>query len=499
MPYHPDFLRQMTATLYNFFYIYWYETLSALYYLAALWVIFFMIGKKLDPIKTLSWSIVLIALPFVGLIFYIFLGQNYRKEKIFSLKEVRDLRVIDQLSRQQIAMFHKAGQYPPSMERCKNIITLLLNNSKAIFTEYNQVEIYSDGETTLAAMKAAMEEANDFIHLESYIIENDRIGNEVKDLLIRKAREGVEIRVIYDDVGSWNLSKKYVRSLQQEGVEIVPFAKVHLLRRSSMKVNYRNHRKILVVDGFVGFMGGINVADRYVTGGKFGAWRDTHLRIEGDAVPFLQAIFLMDWYFVTKKLLGQRKRYYPVGKKQAPCPMQIASSGPDSDWASVMQAYFAAIVQAKDHIYITTPYFTPNESILTAIKTASLSGVDVRLIIPARSDSRLVYSGTRSYFSELLEAGIKIYLYQKGFNHSKVMMVDGYFAAVGSANMDIRSFEHNFELISLIYDENITRKLEDQFHEDISYSRLVRLRWWNKRSGWSKMKEAFARLCSPLL
>ncbi|MDR0693833.1 MAG: cardiolipin synthase [Prevotellaceae bacterium] len=489
----------MTFALCDFLYMYWYELLSALYYITALWVIFFMVGKKLDPTKTISWSIVLIALPFVGLIFYIFLGQNYRKEKIFSLKEIRDLLVIDQLSKQQIAMFHKAGQYPLSVERCKNIITLLLNNSKAIFTEYNQVDIYHDGETTLAAMKAAMEQANDTIHLESYIIEDDEIGNEIKNVLIRKAREGVEIRVIYDDVGSWNLSKKYVRSLRQEGVEIFPFAKVHLLHRSGTKVNYRNHRKILVVDGYIGFMGGINVADRYVTGGKFGAWRDTHMRIEGDAVPFLQAIFLLDWYFITKKQLGQRKRYYPVGKKHAACPMQIAASGPDSDWASVMQAYFAAIVQAKDHIYITTPYFTPNESILTAIKTASLSGVDVRLIIPARSDSKLVYSGTRSYFSELLEAGIKIYLFQKGFNHSKVMMVDGYFAAVGSANMDIRSFEHNFEIISLIYDEEVTRKLEARFHEDMSYSRLVRLRWWNKRSGWSKMKEALARLCSPLL
>jgi cardiolipin synthase len=385
------------------------------------------------------------------------------------------------------------------VERCKNIITLLLNNSKAIFTEHNSVEIYSNGKTTLAAMKAAIGAARDSIHLESYIIEDDEIGNEIKNLLIQKAREGVEVRVIYDDVGSWNLSKKYVRSLRQEGVEIAPFAKVHLLHRSGTKVNYRNHRKILVVDGRVGFMGGINVADRYVTGGKFGAWRDTHMRIEGEAVLSLQAIFLMDWYFVTKKQMEQRKRYYPEVGKHAACPMQIASSGPDSDWASVMQAYFAAIVQAKDHIYITTPYFTPNESILTAIKTASLSGVDVRLIIPARSDSKIVYSSTRSYISELLEAGIKIYLFQRGFNHSKVIMIDGYFAAVGSANMDMRSLEHNFEIISLIYDEEITRKLEAQFHEDMSYSRLVRLRWWNKRSRWSQIKESLTRLCSPLL
>ncbi|MDR0729705.1 MAG: cardiolipin synthase [Prevotellaceae bacterium] len=486
-------------TLWQTIQTYWYELLTVCNFIAAVVIIFFMVGKKLDPIKTISWCVVLIAVPFAGLIFYLFLGRNYRKEKIFNRKEIHDLVVIDQLSKRQVALFRKAyDDTTDSVARYKRIITLLLNNSKAIYTDKNKVDVYTTGKATFAAMKAAIAQATDSIHLESYIIEDDTIGNEFKKLLIHKAREGVEVRVIYDDVGSWSLPKQYIQALKDGGVEIYPFAEVRILWLST-KVNYRNHRKILVVDGRVGFLGGINIADRYLTGGKFGTWRDTHMRIEGEAVHSLQTIFLLDWYFVSKKQLGQRLRYYPAHKVEDICPMQIASSGPDSDWASVMQTYFSAIAQAKDHIYIATPYFTPNESILSAVKVASLSGVDVRLIIPAHSDSKMVYFSTLSYLTELLEAGVKIYLFQKGFIHSKLMTIDGNFAAVGSANMDIRSFEHNFEIISLIYDEQITQKLETQFVEDICFSRLVRLRWWNKRSWLSKSKEALARLCSPLL
>ena len=475
------------------------EIITALHIVIIAVVVSIMVGKKLDPLRTISWSIVLIFLPFVGLIFYLFLGRNYRKEKIYSRKGITDIVSIDQLSKRQIALLSKgAKEYPDSVLQYKNIITLLLNNSKAIFTEHNKVDVYINGADTFMAIKEAIRNATDSIHLESYIIEDDKIGNEIKNLLIEKAREGLEVRVIYDDVGSWSLPKKYVKDLQEAGVEIYPFAKVRMLLLNT-KVNYRNHRKVLVVDGCIGFLGGINIADRYINGGKFGAWRDTHMRIEGEAVHSLQAIFLLDWYFVSKKQVGQRSRYYPESETETICPVQIAASGPDSDWSSISQTYFSAIAQAKDHIYIITPYFTPNESILTALKIASLSGVDVRLIIPARSDSKMVYFSTLSYLTELLEAGIKVYLFQKGFNHSKVMMVDGSFAAVGSANMDMRSFEHNFEIISLIYDKEITQHLEEQFRVDMGFSRLVRIRWWKKRSRVSKVKESIARLCSPIL
>ncbi len=487
------------SAFWNYCQVHWYELLTAFYFVLALIMIIIMVGKKSDPVKTISWSVVLIAFPLVGLIFYLFFGRNYRKEKIFNRKGLQDMVAVDQLSKRQVAMFRKADiQASDVVSRYKNIITLLLNNSKAIYTEHNKVDVYNNGSDTFDAIKAAIRMAKDSIHLESYIIADDKIGNEIKDLLIEKSREGIEVRVIYDDVGSWSLSKKYIQALKDAGVEIYPFSKVHILLLNT-KVNYRNHRKILVIDGCIGFMGGINIADRYIDGGQFCAWRDTHMRVEGESVLSLQAIFLLDWYFVSGKQLGQRIRYYPMYQTNCVCSLQIASSGPDSDWASVMQAYFAAIARAKDHIYITTPYFTPNESILTAIKTASLSGVDVRLIIPARSDSKMVYFSTLSYLSELLEAGVKVYLFQRGFNHSKVITVDGSFAAVGSANMDMRSLEHNFEIISLIYDEKIAQQLEEQFRVDMGYSRLVRLRWWQRRSWVSKMKESLARLCSPLL
>ncbi len=477
----------------------WAYLLLAIYFAIAVYNCVLIVLNKLDPVKTMSWVIVMLLLPYVGVFLYYFFGQNFRKNKIFSRKGLRDVKFIDLLSRQQILQI-KSGNWGdlPYEEKYKNLITLLIKNSKAILTSSNEVTLFFNGVSTFEAMKKAISEAKNSIHLESYIIENDKIGNEFKDLLLQKAAEGVEVRVIYDDVGSWSLSHSYIQSLKKGGAEIYPFSKVTFPWLTS-RVNYRNHRKILVVDGKIGFTGGINIADRYANGGYFGNWRDTHMCITGEAVHSLQAIFLLDWFFVSKKQLGQRSRYYPKNEVSNTCFVQIAACGPDSDWASIMQTYFAAIAGAKRRIYITTPYFTPNESILSAIKVASLSGVDVRLIIPAKSDTKITYWGTLSYMSELLDAGVKVYLFSKGFNHSKVMVVDGEFAAVGSANMDNRSFEHNFEISALIYDPKIAKELENQFMSDIKNSRLVRARWWNKRSNAEKVRESFARLMSPLL
>lgn len=460
-----------------------------------------MIHNKRDPIRTTMWIIVLIFIPIVGLIFYIFFGQNYRKTKIFNRKTLKDLKYIDRMIKQQLHMVRndEVFEYYPDKVKFKNIITLLLNNSKALLTEYNNIEVYNGGREAFEGIKKALLEATDSIHLEFYIINNDKIGNEIKDILLQKAQEGVEVRIIYDDVGSWSLSKKYINELKRAGVDIYPFMRVTFPILTS-KINYRNHRKIIVVDGKIGFMGGINIADRYIDGGIFGHWRDTHLRIEGEAVQMLQSIFLVDWYFVSKEiLLRRRKKYFPGHFVDTRHLVQIATSGPDSDWASIMQAYFAAINNAKRHIYINTPYFTPNESILTAIKTASLSGIDVRILLPEKSDSKLVYWSTLSYLTELMEAGVKVYLYRKGFNHAKVITIDGTFAAVGSANIDIRSFEHNFEVTAIIYDEEITRKIERQFHIDLRHSNQINYKEWNKRPFYITFKEGFARLFTPLL
>jgi cardiolipin synthase len=379
-------------------------------------------------------------------------------------------------------------------------MTLLLNNSKAIITEYNSVEMYHTGEQTFEAIKKALLSAKDHIHMEFYIIEDDKIGNEIKDILIRKAREGVNVRVIYDDVGSWGLPKKYIREIRRANGKIEPFMKVRLPFLSS-KLNYRNHRKILVVDGKVAFMGGINIADRYIDGGVFGYWSDTHMKIEGESVQSLQAIFMVDWYFVSKEILLRKHQIYvPDNTVNRQILIQIVTSGPDSDWASIMQTYFSVINSAKHHIYIATPYFTPNEGVLTAIKTASLSGVDVRLMLPEKNDSHLVYWSTLSYLSELMDAGVKVYLYNKGFTHSKFITADGHLSAVGSANLDMRSFEHNFEVMAIIYDEQITKELETSFQIDIqNNSKPVNPEKWENRPWYKNAEEGMARLLTPIL
>ena len=473
--------------------------LMAFYLMLALYIIIMMVLSRLDPVKTLSWIVVLLTLPYIGIILYLFLGQNHRKRKMYSRKGLRDVAVMDSLGKQQILqIYYSEWKNARKIAKFKNTILLQLNNSRALLTYKNKVTVYSNGVDTFDAMKKCIAGAHFSIHLESYIIEADRIGTEIKDLLIQKVQEGVEVRVIYDDIGSWKLPKQYVADLKKAGVKIFPFAKVRL-PWLSRTVNYRNHRKILVVDGRTGFLGGINIADRYMGAGNFNTWRDTHLRIEGEAVHSLQAVFLLDWFFVSKKQVGQRENYYPRFDIRDKHYVQIVPSGPDSDWASIMQAYFSAITQAKEHIYIITPYFTPNDSILTAIKVASLSGVDVRLILPDKSDSKLTYWSTMSYLSELMDAGVKVYLYRKGFNHSKIITIDGTFAAIGSANMDTRSFEHNFEITALFYDEQIASQLEDQFRIDMKNSRLVRQRRWEKRNFFHKLREGLARLLSPLL
>lgn len=481
-----------------------YLILAAINYAIAFTMILVMVYKRRDPVKTTSWALVLILMPAIGIFLYIFFGQNHRKDKLFSHKAIENIRAIEDLSKRQVIRLLKNQYFEENSElyNYKNIIALLLNNSNSPLSENNSVEIFCRGSDTFDAIKKAFREAKDHIHLQSYIIENDKIGNEVKDLLIEKAKQGVVVRVLYDDVGSWSLKKKYINQLRKSGVEIYPFMQV-IFPWLTSKINYRNHRKIIVVDGTVGFVGGMNVADRYVEGNKkFKWWRDTHLRLEGDSVKSLQYLFLLDWYFVTKQLVltEDTKRYFPEAKAEggSTC-MQIAASGPDSDWASIMQAYFAAISKAKRYIYISTPYFMPNESIITAIKVASLSGIDVKLMLSEKSDARITQWGTMSYLSELLEAGVKIYLYRKGFNHSKTIVIDGIFTSVGSVNMDNRSFEHNFEVTAIMYDRNVAQSMEAQFKRDINSSIQVNLQQWEKRPFYNIFKEGFSRLFSPLL
>lgn len=473
--------------------------LTVIYAITVFSTAIMVVREKRDPVKTTSWVLILILLPIAGLIFYIFFGQYHRKEKIFNRKGLRDLEQIENLSHLQVVKLHKQKlHHSPKIIDNLNIITLLLNNSKALLTEFNEVEILQDGREAFDSIIDVLNSAKSTIHIEFYIVSDDKIGNRIKDILIQKAKEGIEVRLVFDDVGSWSLPKRYIKSLKDAGVNVYPFMEVKFPLFTS-KVNYRNHRKIIVVDGNIGFVGGMNIADRYLEGNKeLGPWRDTMIKLKGEAVNSLQVIFLVDWYFVTNQDISDRTKFFPKQKVTLHHPIQITACGPDSDWASIMQAFFLAITKAKHHIYIASPYFIPNESILTALKTAALSGVDVRIMLPGKSDSTVVYWSSLSYVSELLDAGIKVYLYQNGFNHSKILMIDNSFASVGSANMDIRSFEDNFEIAAIIYDEQITTLLEKSFLNDLSKSKLVTEEEWSLRSHKYNLKESVARLFSPL-
>lgn len=477
----------------------WEYTFSAVLVIYALMIIatvYTVLHERRDPVRAVSWIAVLVLVPVGGLIVFLFFGQSYRKQKIFSRKEVHDAQQLEKFSKLQMQTVDNITR--EEVVNNRDIIKLLLNNSKSLLTLDNQVGILTDGVETFDCIKAALRAAVETIHLEYYIIEDDTLGGEIADILIERARAGVEIRVIYDDVGSWSLSNRYITRLREAGIKIRCFMPVVFPWLTS-KINYRNHRKIIVIDGRVGYTGGLNIADRYIHGTKRGVWRDTHMRIEGSAVQMLQMTFLTDWYFASGELLQDRALFFPEIKVRGSVAMQVAVSGPDSDWASIMQAYFAAITRAKQHIYISTPYFLPNEPVLVALKVAALSGVDVRIMLPRESDSKMVHWASRSYFTELLEAKIKIYLFNAGFNHSKIMTIDGEFSSIGTANMDVRSFEDNFEVTAMIYDRTVTAQLEAQLAQDIRNCTRLSLTRWQKRKHKDNLKESVARLFSPLL
>ncbi|MEA4850529.1 MAG: cardiolipin synthase, partial [Paludibacter sp.] len=325
----------------------------------------------------------------------------------------------------------------------------------------------------------------------------DKISNELRELLIQKAQEGVRVRMIYDYWGSIFLSRIYLQSLRDAGVFIKPFLPLRL-RFGRSKINYRNHRKILIVDGEIGFTGGLNIADRYLFGNSLGHWRDTFVRFEGPAVHGLQQLFLTDWYFVEHKLIDDDK-YYPTSRKFRENIVQIVSSGPDTDWEAIMQGIASAIMSATKYVYIHTPYFIPNDVIDTCMQMSALSGVDVRLMIPDRSDSKLTDACTSSYLGKVLEAGIKVYKYKKGFLHSKAIVIDGFISIVGSANLDERSFNQNFEVNAFIYDTKTAETLSSLFERDMKNCFELTLEAWTNRRRRQKLKESWARLFSPLM
>ncbi|MFZ5942897.1 MAG: cardiolipin synthase [Bacillota bacterium] len=460
-------------------------------------VIFF---ENDDPSKTLAWLLVLVFFPVLGFLLYIFLGRKFRKIKRYKKKGIENLAELSKIITNESRLITKGqGFIDKYIPHKKKLINLITTSASAPFTINNKTTIFNNGTDTFQSFLEEIEKAQHHIHLEFYIFRDDKIGTEIKDLLISKARQGVKVRFIYDGYGSIQLSKSFIEEMKKNGIRTVCFAPV-ILPIINNRINYRNHRKILVVDGSVGFVGGINVGDEYLGKSEdFFYWRDTHLRIEGDAVKFLQHIFIQDWYFAAKERINA-KQYYPDSRENIGEELvQIAASGPDSPWESIMQMYFSMISTADESIYLTTPYFIPNGSILMALKNAALSGLDVRILIPGKPDSRFVLWASMSYINELLEAGVRVYQYQKGFIHSKTLIVDSLVSSVGTANMDLRSFKLNFEVNAFIYNEESAKQLVSDFFNDLKDSKEIDYYMYQQRSLGFRFLESTARLFSPLL
>jgi len=472
---------------------------TILYFLTVVFIAFLIILENRNPVKTISWILVLVLLPFAGIVIYLFFGQEYRKTKMYSRKGLKDLERLRNLTMEQLDNLPDNHlKLSEQLYAKRRLMNLMLSNSNAILTSNNEIQVLRNGEETFPEIFRTIENARHHVHLEYYIIEDDRIGNYLRELLISKATEGVEVRLIFDDVGSWELKKKFIRSMSDAGVMVDCFMKVRFPMLTS-RVNYRNHRKILVVDGETAFVGGLNFADRYQDGVPgIGPWRDTHLKVTGGGATALQIIFMADWYFVSKEILKGNEYFRPFVPGNGKL-VQMTASGPDSDWESISQAYFSAIATATDYVYISTPYLMPTGDIVTALKTSALGGVDVRIIVPGLSDAITPKWGTNSYIEELVESGVKVYFYKAGFTHSKVIIADGIFSSVGTANLDFRSLETNFEVNAMIYDPEIAGILARQFLEDQEKSELVILEEWQKRPRINKIKESFARILSPML
>lgn len=461
-----------------------------LYFITILGLVLVIIAENRNPLKTIAWVIVLLLAPGVGLLFYFFFGQDNRKQRIISRRTYKRIMKRPQEKRLPPDTCSVPEAYQP-------LATLLSHSNRSSLLYGTQISIYTNGKDKFRELLAEMEKAHHHIHLQYYIFCDDEIGNRVKQLLIRKAREGVEVRVLYDDVGCWNVPNRFFHEMRDAGIEIYAFLRVAFPIFTS-KVNYRNHRKIVVIDGKVGFMGGMNIADRYEKGTSWGTWRDTHFKFVGKGVLGLQSAFLIDWYVASKQRLDD-KVYYPPTEVYTDNILQIATSGPIGQWRTLLQATIFAIANAKRYIYIQTPYFLPTEGLNQALQTAALGGVDIRLMLPKRSDTRSVNMASHSFIDEMVKAGVKVYFYKPGFLHAKLLVSDDTLTSIGSANMDFRSFEHNFEINAFVYQRDFALQMKRVFLHDMQQCERLYPSRWLKRPIKQRLAESFMRLFSPLL
>ncbi|MEH7381140.1 cardiolipin synthase [Bacillus sp. JJ1533] len=458
--------------------------------------------ERRDASSTWAWLLVLFFIPVAGFILYLILGRNLTRDHLFQWDDLKKSGIEEVLEKQkELLRTQKFLFNNPITQDNQDLIYMNLVNANALFTKNNAVEVFTDGQEKYRRLFEDIEAAQESIHLQYYIIKNDNLGRKLMAHLTRKVKEGVTVRVLYDELGSRSLTKKFFKEFREAGglVEVFFPSK---LRFINLRMNFRNHRKLVIIDGKVGYVGGFNVGDEYLgLNSRFGYWRDTHLRIRGTAVDTMQVRFILDWNQASRDFdIMYDPELFPIENvRLGNVGIQIVTSGPDTDFEQIKNAYIKMIYSAKKSIYMQTPYFIPDKSLLDALRVACLSGVKVNIMIPDKPDHPFVYWATLSHIGELLPVGARVYIYSNGFIHSKTLVVDEEISSVGTANIDVRSFRLNFEVNAFLYDGNISQELTAIFKEDIKLSKLLTKEEYEKRGANIKFKESISRLLSPIL
>ena len=455
--------------------------------------------ERKNASSTWAWLMVLFFIPILGFLLYLLFGRKLSHRRIFTWDTKSRLGVEKAVQKQlKIIETDRLPFKQEMLKQYKELFYLHLKHNDAIYSQNNCVDLFTDGTEKFTSLIKDLEQAKDHIHLLYYIIRHDQLGTKIADVLIKKAKEGVEVRLLYDDMGSRSLSRKFIRRLENANIQVGAFFPPKI-PKINFKVNFRNHRKLAIIDGEIGYIGGFNIGDEYLgKSEKFGYWRDTHLRIRGDAVKTMQTRFILDWNQASRHHIEYNDRYF-IGGEEGDVGIQIVSSGPDQDWEQIKYGYIKMILAAKEYVYIQTPYFIPDESLMDALRIAALSGVRIKIMIPNKPDHIFVYWATLSSIGELLNEGAEVYLYQNGFLHAKTIVVDGKLSSVGTANIDVRSFRLNFEVNAFLYDIDIAQKLVEVFKRDIMLSTQMTKSLYEKRSLGIKFKESISRLLSPIL